>query len=584
MKHRISLKNTLLIFIIVGVLMPIMAVSIFSYNRQYRSVYNDVSEQNDQQARKLQETLDKAQEKMNIFLTTVLYSPEASLFYLNCAHNHENEAEKGKLYLELSELVEKEMKGLSDQTMLLSVYLESNGSVVSIGPYHFLYDDEKMLQNLLEQTTGVFQTFSIEKRSHYMYTGETDIISISKGRKAYNESYSGKIVAQIDADSYYNMLKNAIYLSESKLYIFDDKGNLVATNESTDRMTYSALLDSCAVDGRYDDELYTYSQSSYTGWTVFSISPKNELLSQTKSIMMDLLVIGFSIVFFILTIITLLVNKTILKPFKEIVEDVKAYGSSDFSEVVTNSHNYLFAEFDTVAVNVNKMKCEIACKIKQLKEANENEIKSQILMLQSQINPHFMYNTLASIAYMAHIQKAVGIKSMVNDLERLLRGTLGKIDDKITIQEELAIVKSYVDIMWIRYSGKFEYELDVPDERLLECKILKFILQPLIENSILHGLESKGGQGFVRLSIRENEAGRITIVIEDNGIGVSQDEKSRINQELLTVKRVDTERRNIGLMNIANRIKLIYGDGYGVRVESEENIYFRVAITIPEEA
>lgn len=583
MKPRISLKNTLLLFIIIGVLMPIMAVSIFSYSRQYRSVYNDVLERNYQQALKLQETLDKTQEKMNNFLTTVLYSPEASLFYLNSSHNYEEGAERGTLYLELSELAETEIKGLSDQTKLLAVYLESNGIVFSIGPHHFLYDDEKMLQNLLEQTTGVFQTFPIEKRSHYMYTGETNVVPFSKGRKAYNALYSGKIVALCDADSYKEMLEDAISLPESKLYIFDDKKNLVATNESTDRISFSMLLDNCEEGERYDDELYTYNQSLYTGWTVFSISPKNELLNQTKSIITDLLGIGLIIIVLILTIITLLVNKTILKPFKEIVEDVKAYGNSDFSTMVTSSHNYLFAEFNTVSTNVNKMKRDIAGKIKQLKEANENEIKSQILMLQSQINPHFMYNTLTSIAYMAHIQKAVGIENMVNNLERLLRGTLGKIADRISIREELAIVKSYVDIMWIRYGGKFEYELDITDEGLLDCKILKFSLQPLVENAIFHGLEPKEGQGLLRLSIKDEDVNRVVIVIEDNGIGVSADEKNRINQELLVVKRVDTERRDIGLMNIANRIKLIYGDNYGVFVESEENIFFRVKVTIPKE-
>ena len=215
-------------------------------------------------------------------------------------------------------------------------------------------------------------------------------------------------------------------------------------------------------------------------------------------------------------------------------------------------------------------------KIQKEREMRVTEIK----MLQSQINPHFLYNTLNTIKWMATIQGSEGIKEIAVCLGRILKSALDNTQDKISIREELGIINDYIRIQSLKYKEKIHFSIEVQDDSLLEYSIIKFILQPVIENAIFHGIEPKEGIGRIEMSIRkENE--RIYIEVCDNGVGISEEKLGTI------LKRTDDGNNSmsdgIALNNINKRIKLVYGENYGLTLASELGFYTRVIMEFPAE-
>jgi two-component system sensor histidine kinase YesM len=196
--------------------------------------------------------------------------------------------------------------------------------------------------------------------------------------------------------------------------------------------------------------------------------------------------------------------------------------------------------------------------------------------LQAQINPHFLYNTLDSIVWMAETNNSE-VVAMTEALARLFRITLSRGEDQITLEQELEHVRNYLIIQSIRYVNKFDYQIEA-DENLLQFKVLKLILQPLVENSIYHGIKNKRQKGHIGI-IAHAIDGRLLIEVSDDGIGMSPEKAASL---LSTMVNNGKDRLSgIGVRNVHERIQLYYGPEYGLQFESSPGLGTTVRIWLP---
>jgi two-component system sensor histidine kinase YesM len=260
-------------------------------------------------------------------------------------------------------------------------------------------------------------------------------------------------------------------------------------------------------------------------------------------------------------------SETLTKPIKKILLQVQKISKGDFK---INREIEVGQELGIIGKEINQMAKSMDGLVKELIREEREKKNLELRMLQNQINPHFLYNTLNCIVWMATIQKAEGIKEMTKALVRLLQNISKGCDYKITLAEEFALVEDYVFIQNIRYNGKIDLQYEIEDEDLKQAGIIKFTLQPIIENAIFHGIEPKKGQGLIKIRLMKVQD-TIQIDILDNGIGM--DFKKAKGSKL----------SGMGIQNVEQRIKLYYGKGYGISIQSKKEEYTKVTLIVPYE-
>lgn len=239
-------------------------------------------------------------------------------------------------------------------------------------------------------------------------------------------------------------------------------------------------------------------------------------------------------------------------------------------------------ELGQIGRTVNEMTMSIQNLLTQTETMYKQRSEIEIALLQSQVNPHFLYNTLDSIRWMAVIQKNPGIENMTRSLSNLLKNIAKGARDKITIEEELSLLHDYVAIQAVRYMEAFTFVDEVPKE-LYGYRIVKLTLQPLVENAIFHGIEPTGECGTIKVTGRldTENGGDILLVVEDDGAGIPPELLANILTSEHT--RSHASLNGIGIANVHKRLQLNYGPQYGLTVESELGKFTRITVRIPKE-
>ncbi|WP_242867449.1 sensor histidine kinase, partial [Clostridium ljungdahlii] len=222
-------------------------------------------------------------------------------------------------------------------------------------------------------------------------------------------------------------------------------------------------------------------------------------------------------------------------------------------------------------------------KEKLLKESEEKikleqyAKKMQLKTIQAQINPHFLFNTLNTIASMALIENAPTTEELIYNLSDLLRYSLRNLEEFPKLKDEITNIKRYLFIQALRYSDRISYEINI-DESLNEYRIPTMILQPLVENSLVHGLETKKEGGKITINSTSNSKKDIIIEISDNGRGINSSILNLLNNS----KDLSDSGLGIGLQNTDNRLKHYFGRDYGLKIESTLDVGTKVYIRIPK--
>lgn len=385
---------------------------------------------------------------------------------------------------------------------------------------------------------------------------------------SYLENYTQEADSQL-----YIVINNIIYLYENKeLNEVSSKFSIIKsdTAEYNNDITYYTIKD----EEGLTKTIVCYS-SNLKGWYIAQSLSSDQLIVQKEAYFpLFLFIIGLllSLGF----ILTYTFNRMINKPIRKINKKILEISAGDFSK---NSSIESSDEIGAIGKGINILSQDVLDLIESRVADEKQKKELEFRMLQTQINPHFLYNTLNSIKWMATIQNASGIPEMTTSLARLLRNIAKGTSQLITINEELDLLKDYITIQQYRYGGTITVNYNIMSEDLYDCHVIKFTLQPIVENAIFHGIEPKGIEGIIDIIISSTQKNIINIEIIDNGVGINEDKI----EELLTSKETTskTSFNNIGVSNVNERIKLTFGNEYGLNIKSEINQYTNMIITIP---
>lgn len=269
--------------------------------------------------------------------------------------------------------------------------------------------------------------------------------------------------------------------------------------------------------------------------------------------------------------IYVIIYKFLIKPCNETRKLFKHFiQSGSFQELIDQDYQ-IFPEQNEVMQKLDSI----------LDKKNIIELSTkhaELLALQNQINPHFLYNTLDSVSILARRNKDAQVADIVTNLSRLFRLGLHQGRECVTVRDELSHVTYYLKIQKIRFEEYLDWEIEAAPE-VMDYKTMKFILQPIVENAINHGLRAKGVPGYVRVSVRETEED-IIFTVSDTGNGMSPD-TVRILRERIDRKTIDEQQeQGFGLWNVNQRVKLYYGDAYGITIESVQEKGTDVSVRI----
>jgi two-component system sensor histidine kinase YesM len=284
-----------------------------------------------------------------------------------------------------------------------------------------------------------------------------------------------------------------------------------------------------------------------------------------------------ALIFSLALIITLNLDTGISRPVARLKKRIDAISRGDFSvDPAIESDN----ELGQVGYGINRLAREITVLMDKRVADEKNKRDLEYRMLQSQINPHFLYNTLNSIKWMASIQHAGGIVEMTTALSRLLRTVSKDIRKVVPLEDELALLDDYIIIQKYRYGGSVTLKKQIAGNELLKVLIPRFTLQPLVENAIFHGIEPKGG-GTITLTVTGGGMeGDVLVTIRDDGVGMSA---GLITKMFAAAGDKSGMFRELGVHNVDERLRYAFGEGYGLSVASEEGAYTAVSIRLPHE-
>lgn len=365
-------------------------------------------------------------------------------------------------------------------------------------------------------------------------------------------------------------------------FIIDDTGNIIYHPKQQllyGGLTTEKITEVLETEENYmitsegeDSRLYTMSRSEKTGWTVVSVAYTSELLKDSDSTQLIYICTAFILILATILITNMIVG-SITKPIQAMRDSMKMVEQGDFKgadiEIIDNN------ELGSLGESFNAMTHRIETLMEQNIYEQKEKRKNEMRALQSQINPHFLYNTLDSIIWMSAAGKNDEVVEMTSALARLFRQSISNEKEELTVFEEIEYVKSYLIIQKMRYKDKVEYTIEVEPE-ILEVSIIKFALQPLVENAIYHGLKYKEDKGHLYIKGYAND-NKVIIDVIDNGVGMTEDELKYIFDE----KQTDYKNNGVGVVNVEKRLKLYYGPDYGIQYQSEKGVGTTASVTIP---
>lgn len=358
------------------------------------------------------------------------------------------------------------------------------------------------------------------------------------------------------------------------MYLIDNEGNVIVKSDKENDAIIrqiAAYPTGSRVIKLHGEKLQLLIQDvANTNWKLITISKSNQLIAIYRNLAIGL--ISVSILLFILFyFFTRLFLKNILSPINHLVKGME---HMETGKLDTHVEPEGAMEVRKLIHSFNKMVRQIGELITSNEEKEKEKHQEEIKALQSQINPHFIVNTLNTIRFIAQASKYDSIKNMAESLIKILSCSFKSSNSFYTIREEIEILKSYVYLMKIRYSDNFDVKI-MAEEDCMDNLIPRLLIQPIVENSISHGLQDKEDIGHISITIYK-QGGILSLIVEDDGYGITEDKI----KHLLEDKKRSGE--NIGISNVARRIKLNYGEEYGISMESKPGEYTKTIIKIPD--
>lgn len=302
--------------------------------------------------------------------------------------------------------------------------------------------------------------------------------------------------------------------------------------------------------------LVTYINLSRPGWKLINLVPLDQLSDDTK-IIRSITVYGVLISLALCLLLILFFSLKVLSPLKQIRRYMKYIENENFNVSINVKGN---DEISLLGKSFNKMSKKLNELINEVYTVQIKQKEAELKALQAQINPHFLYNTLDTIYWMCRMENAVESSYLIQALSRLFRLSLNSGNEFTTVRHEIDHLDNYLTIQEKRFEELIRFKINVSDE-VLGCKVVKLVLQPLVENAIYHGIEKKGSQGTISVSVLR-EGNDVVYIIQDDGAGADEEELTKL------LEKVEKNNRGFGIKNVNDRIKLYFGNEYGIKFSS----------------
>lgn len=408
----------------------------------------------------------------------------------------------------------------------------------------------------------------------------------------YSSVQGGVLFLEISSDLFTNALKRYSTAEDSNIYLsigghnyIYQEGSLREIDEPYETirdLSSSTLINNirvCEITDTESTRLMVISPLNMPDCYIGQSISNSELRDQRR-------LLGFILIGTLISIIgigillMLILNRMINVPVSRIRAKMLRVADGDFERDPSIEWNH---ELGEIGRGINDLSENVYLLMNRRLEDEKQKKDLEYKMLQSQINPHFIYNTLNSIKWMATIQGSTGISEMTTALAKLLKSISKGTKLLVPIEEELSLLQDYFTIQSYRYGGTITMEVQVDEDTLLQYQIIKFTLQPLVENAIFHGVEPKGtGHILIHVfyeKLTEESAPSIRIDVTDDGIGMSAEKASQI---LLSNDDSSTDFfREIGVSNVHKRLQYEFGESYGITIESVEGEYTTMSIHLP---
>lgn len=419
--------------------------------------------------------------------------------------------------------------------------------------------------------------------SAYQNYSSYDVLSLVHAvRDPKTKQIAGVILMDLRMDMLKSIFENIKLGKSGFIYILDEKGDIVYA--PTNGIVYRIQSDwlqlgsqgsvTQNIKGHDYRILYNDSDSSTNKWKFIGVIPNDDYLRVVKDIQLYTIIVT-CITIALASLLSTYFTGTLVRPIRKLM--------SLMSKVRYGELNQRFVsetkdEIGQLGHSFNHMLEEINNLIHLVYNEQKQKREAELQVLQAQIKPHFLYNTLDTIQWMAQEYEADDIIEIIGALTNLFRIGLNRGHEWIPIRDEVKHAESYMIIQMSRYMDKLDIQFDIPEE-LLKYHVLKLILQPIMENAIYHGIKARTGKGLIIISAERRED-TVYFRITDDGAGIPPDKLQELNEILHGVKKRE-EKYGIGLFNVNERIQLTYGTAYGLQIYSEVGKGTTVEISHP---
>ena len=390
----------------------------------------------------------------------------------------------------------------------------------------------------------------------------------------------GYLMINADERQLYKMYAEVIS-DESNIYVVDEDGRIVSSNRDTIiGFSYFHMENLNNLFGENNhiitkisgrNALFTRYYDSESGFTIFEEIPLSVVLQPIERIRVVVVVLAL---FMLIggTIMAWGFSGHIAAPLRKLCADVRQVEDGDLNQTFTVNS---FLEINDLSTGMARMLTRIRELIENVRIQEEEKRRLEFNWLQAQINPHFMYNTLFSIKCTVDLGRNDEAGHMLTTFIQLLRGVLSGPDEMVTIHSQMEWIRQYLELQRFRYDGAFDAIVEC-DERAADCLIPKLLIQPLVENAIQHGVDIADGNGMITV-IARRQGDIVSILVEDNGVGMT---KERI-QEVMNATEEATDRPHLGVRNVYDRIRLHFGEEWGLHIVSAPGNGTQITLCFP---
>ncbi len=327
--------------------------------------------------------------------------------------------------------------------------------------------------------------------------------------------------------------------------------------------SYEDNMERLETDIRIITQLIQERITEYISYETQSMGEIREKTMSEREKVVRMAVLLFILVMAVAAVFLFLITRSITRPVRQLCDAAEKIGQGHFdTRIIIASSN----ELAIVGDSFNRMAQQVTALIGDIREEQTYNRNMEQKLLQAQINPHFLYNTLDNILWLAEAGRKEDVQALVMSLSQFFRTTLSGGRDIITLREEISHVEAYLQIQKFRYRDILSYEIDVPED-LMQVPVIKMTLQPLVENALYHGIKNKRGMGLLKITAYRRDP-FVCIEVSDNGIGMKEEDLKAVRDLASGRREIEADNTGFGIANAAKRLRLNFGEQYVIRIDS----------------